>query len=509
MYTNYFIEALRQCPAEQPLLFEGKNIITAGELLQSAAHLAQGLATSGVQRGDKAVLAVAPGVEFLQIIYASMMLRTTLSIIDPEMGRENYLAKLQQFAPDHAFVDSRLVLLNEHPIAKFLLLRLKKTLPSFPRISGCKLFTTGLALPIAQRHIAVRRLIQRRAAPDDIHTFQTANDTDDFLITYTSGTLSEPKGVVHSYASLMNSICYLTDMLREHQDEVIATHLPHFALLGISAGMRVHLWDYRQSAAEKIAFIERHGITTLFGPPSDYLPLMEYLNRRQQSFPACLKNIYLGSAPIYPPFLERILRLSHTLRITCLYGMTENLMVARQDGRAKLQAAAHGDLVGTPFPNVQVHIAEDGEIWLRSDQLYTRYWHMTGEPVQEHATGDLGMLDEQGRIVLLGRKKDMMIRGNFNLYPALYEPTIMKIEGVKEAVMIGRYRHDRADEEIVLVIDGDKSLTEASIRKQLTSGKCSIDKEALPDRIVFMEIPHSGRQNKIDRKTLAQRLSGD
>ncbi|NJL74875.1 MAG: hypothetical protein HC892_07440 [Saprospiraceae bacterium] len=101
----------------------------------------------------------------------------------------------------------------------------------------------------------------------------------------------------------------------------------------------------------------------------------------------------------------------------------------------------------------------------------------------------------------------MIIRGNFNIYPGLYEPTIHKIKGVKEAVMIGLYNHQKADEEVILVIDGEKDMTSQEVMKQLTFGAYSIDKEAIPDRIVFMKIPHSGRQNKIDRKLLANHLT--
>jgi acyl-CoA synthetase (AMP-forming)/AMP-acid ligase II len=124
-------------------------------------------------------------------------------------------------------------------------------------------------------------------------------------------------------------------------------------------------------------------------------------------------------------------------------------------------------------------------------------------------TGDIGKIDDLGRLILLGRKKDMIIRGNFNVYPGLYEPTIHQIEGVKEAVMVGIYNDEKADEEIVLVIDGEEKLTVQHVMKQLTSGKFSIDKEALPDRIVFRPLPHSGRQAKIDRKQLVQQLTDE
>jgi acyl-CoA synthetase (AMP-forming)/AMP-acid ligase II len=502
-YTNYFIDALKNSDQSDPILFENNQSITTGELLNSAYHLATGLKESGVKKGDKVVLVVKPGIEFLQIIYANMMIGTIVSIIDPEMGRENYLAKLKQFATHHAFVDSKLVLLNEHPILKFIVLKLNKSVPSFPRIKNCTLFTTGQFLPIFQKHKRISTLIKN--TPNQF-LFEQIDQHEDFLVTYTSGTISEPKGVIHSYYSLSNSIKHLAEMLQTNKDEIIATHLPHYALLGINAGIKVYLWDNQMNSAQKIEFISKRNITTLFGPPSDMVPIIQYLRCTNSIFPACVRNIYLGSAPVYSSFLSTLLPIAEHVKITCLYGMTENLMVAVQDGREKLDISVEGDLVGTPFPNVSIDIAEDGEICIQSDQLFSGYWQLQNTS-ELHHTGDLGKIDDRGRLILLGRKKDMIIRGNFNIYPGLYEPTISKIKGVTEAVLIGIYNSDQADEEVILVIDGEKGLKSDDVMRQLVVGKLSIDKEAFPDKIVFMKIPHSGRQNKVDRNRLIKMLN--
>jgi acyl-CoA synthetase (AMP-forming)/AMP-acid ligase II len=504
LYTNCFIDKLREYQPSEVILQEKDKSITTGYLMESSKSLAKGLLNKGVRKGDRVVLALKPGVEFLQVMYANMMVGTVLSIIDPEMGRENYLAKLRQFSPQHAFVDSRLLLLNEHPILKFFALRLNKSIPFFPWIRNCTLFAAGPRLPLFQRHTRVASLTKQPAG--DV-VFDAMDEREDFLVTYTSGTLNEPKGVVHSYTSLANSIKYLTAVLQRNSDKIIATHLPHFALIGINAGIRVHLWDHTMQPAEKIRFLEQHNITTLFGPPSDFVPLIDHLNNINGGFPKSLVSIYLGSAPIYKSFLSRLVPLSAGMRVSCLYGMTENLMVTLQDGREKLSDDEEGDLVGTPFPGVDISIADDGEVRLRSDQMFSHYWQSERQD-DIHLTGDLGRIDKKGRLVLIGRKKDMIIRGNFNIYPGLYEPTISRIKGVSEAVMIGVYDKQKADEEVVLVIDAVNGLTKADVMKQLASGQYSIDSQALPDRILFMRIPHSGRQNKVDRKALASMLTG-
>jgi acyl-CoA synthetase (AMP-forming)/AMP-acid ligase II len=502
LYTNYFIDRVRALEPTTVLLHENSKSITAAYLLTTGQRLAQALIQKGVKSGDRVVLAVKPGVEFLQIIYANMMIRTVMSIIDPEMGRDNYKAKFEQFNPQHVFVDGRLILLREHPIVRFLALKLNKTVPDFPKLKNYNLFTTGPSLPIVQSHMAVQGLLKRDFKPVDL---VQGNESDDFLVTYTSGTLDEPKGVVHSYAGLSNSIRYLSDMLKKHNDQAIATHLPQFVLVGISAGVKVYMWDNNWKAEKKLEFITTNNITTLFGPPSDYLPLVQYLQKSGSSFPKTLKNIYLGSAPVYSAFLRKLLACCDHVRVTSLYGMTENLMVAHQDARQKVNEIVEGDLVGTPFPNVTLSIAADGEIGIQSDQLFTRYWH-AGKNTGLHHTGDLGRMDENGRLILHGRKKDMIIRRNFNVYPGLYEPTINKIEGITEAVMIGVYNKEKADEEIILVVESEQRMHAEQVAPKLRAGQFSIDLEALPNKILFMKLPRSGRQNKVNRKLLAEQV---
>lgn len=484
------------------MLVENGHEVTAGELLHDSMLTATKLVQQGVQEGDRVVLVLRPGADFLKIIYANMLIRTVVSIIDPEMGRENYKAKFKQFNPQHAFVDSRLILINEHPIIWFILRKLKPRVPFFPRTKSCRIITIGRRLPILSKHIHLNLTSKEKGTQPKL---KEGKDTDDFLVTYTSGTLAEPKGVVHTYQSLTETMVLLGNLLDQNDNERIATHLPHFMMLGVDAGKQVYMWDNEQSAADKLQFIESNRITTLFGPPSDYVPMMQYLKQRNESFPPCVKQFYFGSAPVHAAFLAKIAEVSADIRLTCLYGMTENLMVCVQDGHEKIQYTGQGDLIGKPFPGVQLSIQADGEIGVQSAQQFKRYWHEKTAPAV-HGSGDLGELDAEGRLVMIGRKKDMLIRGNFNIYPGLYESTINKIPGIIEAVLIGVYTLALADERVYLIIESEEPLNTERIMKQLKSGPYSIDNEALPDEIIFQQLPRLGRQNKVDRQHLRTQL---
>ena len=245
----------------------------------------------------------------------------------------------------------------------------------------------------------------------------------------------------------------------------------------------------------------------LFSPPCDYLPLIEHCEQHEQLFPACLQHLFFGSAPVHRSFLERLEAvLPEHIRLTCLYGMTENLVVASIDGRLKASLPTDlGDILGHPVPGVELQIAADGEILVRSPQMYTRYLHLENR-AEWHASGDLGFIQEDGRLVLTGRKKDMIIRRNFNLYPGLYEPTINRIPGVTECAFVGVFDDKKHDETVALFVETHRNISEAALRKQLQTGEYSIDQEAMPDLIIFEKLPRAGRQNKVDKNALRAQL---
>ncbi|MEZ4772264.1 MAG: class I adenylate-forming enzyme family protein [Bacteroidia bacterium] len=505
LFTDKLLTALQNLPPDKPALVKNGHPVFPEEIFSSAHQLAIQLQKRGMVAGDKVVIASAPGQDFLIIIYALVMVRAVVAIIDPEMGRENYQAKLRQFAPGWGFVDSRLLLLQEQPLIRWLYFRKNKKGLYFPRFRGLKVISTGPFMPLFQAHIPMRQLKKQKSQPEDLH--ETSPDQP-FLITYTSGTISEPKGVVHTLGSLQASIGHIVRLMGNPEGQRVATHLPSFMLMGLSAAIPVYLWDYSKDAAYKLDFIEKNHITILFGPPSDYLELIQHCEKTGRKLPESLEHVMLGSAPVYPSFLEKLINYlpSHT-RITALYGMTEHLLVATIDGREKARWQGQGDNLGKPVEETEVTVNEEGEILVRSAQLFTRYWHLE-ERETPHRSGDLGYFDTEGNLILTGRKKDMIIRRNMNIYPGLYEPTINKIPGITEAVMVGVYSEEKFDEVVYLIVEAEKPLTEAEIMQQLRYGKYSIDQEALPDHIIFRTLPRSGRQNKVDRQAIRREVGG-
>ena len=96
----------------------------------------------------------------------------------------------------------------------------------------------------------------------------------------------------------------------------------------------------------------------------------------------------------------------------------------------------------------------------------------------------------------------MIIRRNLNIYPAIYEATINRINGVTEAVLVGIYDDLIHDEKVYLIIEGAHFLNKKDILNQLKTGIYSIDNEAMPDDILFMKLPRNGRQHKVNKSAI-------
>ncbi|MDH4092097.1 MAG: acyl--CoA ligase [Cyclobacteriaceae bacterium] len=479
-------------------LINGNNSLTIADLLEKSKKLALGLKIKGFQENDIVLITLPPSEEFLIIIYAVAMLHGTVAIIDPEMGRKHFTAKLKQLTPKWAFVDSRLLFVREHRLIGFVLYKMGKIVPEIGDVQDCLIISTGPWVPTVRKYLRLKKMLREGEEVQFIHD----NCDHEFLIIYTSGTIQEPKGVVHTFSSLTKSIRNLIKLIDKKPGDILGTELPHYMLLGIAADIPVNIFSSGLSASAKIREIEQKKITLLFGAPSEYLPLIQHCENAKRKLPSSLRKVFFGSAPVHATFLKRFFLVAPIhIETMCLYGMTELLLCASIGGKDKLAMnRRHGDVLGKLLDDVACKIGEDGEILLSSPQLFSRYFHEKGRD-EFHASGDSGLLDERNNLILTGRKKDMIIRKNFNIYPVIYETIIRNIEGVDDCAIVGIWSDQKEDEEVCLVLEG-RHLIPERIRAHLSYGPNAIPKEVWPDVIVCMHIPRHGKHEKIDKKKL-------
>lgn len=490
LYSNAILDAL-YTRANDPRFADktavqqiGGKKLSYRQLIVAVDALATWLVSEGFTVGDRALLLIRPSVDTMVIVLAVIRAGGAVIVGDPAMGKEVFESRLRFARPKWVFTERIILWLLRFP---FLQRLLKLNLPDVRKI-GAKIILPSPPSPLSLM-----------ARGDSLN--KVRDDSSELMIVFTSGTTGEPKGVVHSQRSVFATLETVSDTLKLTENDVLYSYALHLTIPALLAGASAVLPPRKNSAKASIEAYRRYGITKTFDVPSQMKEIVSELKQRGEKLPDTLEMILLGAAPVFADFLQDLRSVfGAKTQAWAVYGMTEILPACAVSLEEKLAFdRREGDLVGRPLKGIHAKIAKDGELILSGEGLFRGY--LGQEAVTQHPTGDYARLDN-GRIVLLGRKKDMIIRGNFNLYPSLYEPTIREIEGVEDCAFVGIYSPEKADERVILFVQG--TIPEEKLRIVIKSGEYSIDEAALPDFIFYGVIPYSGRSRKLDRKALRE-----
>jgi malonyl-CoA/methylmalonyl-CoA synthetase len=214
-----------------------------------------------------------------------------------------------------------------------------------------------------------------------------------------------------------------------------------------------------------------------------------------------------GSAPLLPStFAEFEARTGQ--RILERYGMSEAIIITTNPLRGERIAGS----VGFPLPGVDLRIADDGIVQIKGPSVTSGYWRKSEKTAEAFTadgyfiTGDVGRLDETGRLWLSGRSGDLIISGGLNVYPKEIELVLDEMEGVVESAVIG-LPHPDFGEAVVAVVagKGDETAMIATARSQLAAFKC-------PKRVFFVDdLPRNamGKVLKVElRRTYGDTFRG-
>lgn len=264
-------------------------------------------------------------------------------------------------------------------------------------------------------------------------------------IIYTSGTTGRPKGVMMNHRQTLRLYaewCDLAD-LREGDRYLIVN--PFFHTFGYKAGLisslirgatvlPVPVFDIERV----LELVERERVTMLPGPPTLYHALLDAPPTRDLS---SLRAAVTGAADIPVELIRRIKTELPFRSIMTGYGLTEaGTATASRPGDTFEQIAT---TVGTPCDGVEIRIAADDEVLVRGYSVMQGYFDdpdATAEAIDAQGwlhTGDLGSLDSDGRLRIIGRKKDMFIVGGFNAYPAEIEAFLLEHPAVAQVAVVG------------------------------------------------------------------------
>ena len=379
-------------------------------------------------------------------------------------------------------------------------------------------------------------LLDRAAHHSDQHQPVPRQADDLAAILYTSGTTGRSKGAMLTHGNMLSNALTLKDYWGwkasggpDGHGDVLIHALPIFHVHGLFVAIHGALingskmiWMAKFDPKRAIAYMAK--ATVFMGVPTLYVRMLAEptLNK------AAVKNMRLfiaGSAPLLiETFTEWQERTGHT--ILERYGMSETAMLTSNpyasDKRYGQQSARRGGTVGFPLPGVSLRVRGDdgqdlpvgeiGGIQVQGPNVFKGYWRMPEKTAEEFTadayfkTGDVGKVDERGYVTIVGRSKDLIISGGYNVYPAEIEGYINEMKGVAESAVVGVPHPDFGEVGVAVVIaKAGAALQPEAIIAEL---KAKLANFKIPKKcFVVTELPRN-TMSKVQKNLLRDQYKG-
>ena len=356
------------------------------------------------------------------------------------------------------------------------------------------------------------------AAPDDFATAPRGPD-DLAAILYTSGTTGRSKGAMLSHGNLLSNADALAKTWRFTCGDVLLHALPIFHVHGLFVAANVLL-----RVGGRMILLPKFDLdtviahlpqaTSMMGVPTFYTRLLGD-PRFDRVLTAHMRLFISGSAPLLAE-TNRAFEARTGHRILERYGMTETTMSTSNPYDGERRAGT----VGFPLPGVEARIAnaetgkvlpqgEIGILEVRGPNVFKGYWRMPEKTAEEFRndgffiTGDIAMIDADGYVTIVGRAKDLVISGGYNVYPKEVETEIDAMQGVLESAVIGVPHADFGEAVVAVVVrEGRQDLSpeaiQAALRNRLANYK-------LPKAVEFVEELPRNTMGKVQKNALRDR----
>lgn len=346
-----------------------------------------------------------------------------------------------------------------------------------------------------------------------------AREADDLAaILYTSGTTGRSKGAMMTHRNLGSNAAVLTDYWGFTSEDVLIHALPIFHTHGLFVATNVMLMAggsmlFHAAFDAEAILRDMTRATALMGVPTFYVRLLDQLGLTPEAT-ATMRLFISGSAPLLAETHARW-REQTGHEILERYGMTETGMITsnpcvgeRRAGTVGFPLSDVDVIVTNPADGTRLPAGETGAIEVRGPNVFRGYWRMPEKTAEEirtngfFVTGDLGFLDERGYLTLVGRSKDLIISGGYNVYPKEIESRIDEIEGVVESAVIGLPHKDFGEGvAAVIVRQPGSTLAEDAVVQALG---LDLARYKQPRRIWFVEELPRNTMGKVQKNLLRE-----
>ncbi len=486
MNANLYAVLRERFPAdpESPLLLapDGR-VLSYGEAGDASARLARVL---GVAVGDRVMVQTSKSFEVVLLYLACLRAGAVYVPLNTAYATE----EVEYFATD-----------------------------AEPVLLVCEPENKDALAGLAPRVEILAELMEGLDGAEPLETVERGED-DIAAILYTSGTTGRSKGAMISHGNLSSNGLALHRIWGWRDGEVLLHALPIYHVHGLFVAIHCAMlngspmWFLPGFDADAIVSLLPKS-TVLMGVPTFYTRLLSHPGLKKDA----VKDMRLfisGSAPLLEETFRAFEdRTGH--RILERYGMTEAGMITSNP----LDGARVAGTVGYPLPDVRARLADEngapvaegdvGILEITGPNVFRGYWRMPDKTAAEFRpdgwfiTGDMARMDEDGRVSIVGRARDLIISGGLNVYPKEVELLIDSLPGVNESAVIGLKDPDLGEAVCAVVApDGARELDEAEIKASLAG---RIAKFKQPKRFFFVDALPRNAMGKVQKNALRERYS--
>ncbi len=487
--TNILFDALFARHAQNEATFltldDGASLSYAG-FVKRVAQLAHAIVSAGVSPGDRIVVQAPKMLDTIALYAAAVQAGAVYLPLNTAYTQSEVTYFIQDASPALIVCDAR----NEDDIRQIGDTPVRTLAPD----GSGTLSQAADGLPDAFD------TVPRRAE-------------DLAALLYTSGTTGRSKGAMLSHRNLLSNARTLTELWQITDQDRLIHALPIFHTHGLFVAMNTALLAGAQvrfmAAFDTGAIIdELPKSTLLMGVPTFYTRLLDD-PRLTKDLTAHMRLFVSGSAPLLAE-THAAFEARTGQRILERYGMTETNMITSNP----YDGARVAGTVGFALPGTEVAITEngkpvaDGEIGMietRGDNVFQGYWNMpekTAEELRENGffiTGDLGVKDAEGRVSIVGRQKDLIIAGGYNIYPKELEDVINEVDGVLESAVFGMPHPDFGESVLAAVVLEDPELTPEGIARAVEPQLARFKR---PRRYIVLEALPRNTMGKVQKNVL-------
>ncbi len=460
--------------------------LTYDQLNGASAHVAGLLASKGIQPGDRVGI-MLPNVPYFPVAYYGI-LRHGCTVVPMNVllkGRETtfYLQDPEAKAVFawHEFLDSATIG-AEAAGAEVI-----------PVVPGEFEDLVGAAEPLTE---------VAEVAADDVA-----------VILYTSGTTGSPKGAQLTHQNLRDNVVVTSETLIETTTkDVILGALPLFHVFGMTCSMNTGVYGGallsqipRFDPKKALEIIQRDKVTVFMGVPTMFSAMLQVPDR--DTYDTSSLRVCISGGSAMPVEVMRGFEEAFSCKVLEGYGLSETSPVASFNHPDKERKPGS---IGTPIRGVEMKIGDDegneqpqgevGQIWIKGHNIMKGYWKRddaTAEVMRDgwFATGDLAKVDEDGYFFIVDRKKDMIIRGGYNVYPREIEEVLYEHPAVAEVAVLG-VPHESLGEEVAAAV-GLKAGAEVTVEELRDFVKEQVANYKYPRHIWIVDELPKGPTGKI------------